>query len=54
MHPQRTIWIPDDTLRLGKEANQELCVLATTEGASMDAGGGVEIHAPPVDVNKFD
>lgn len=54
--PQRVVWIPDDTLGLGKEeakANEASGVLATTAGASMNEGGNVEVHAPPVDLNKF-
>lgn len=54
--PQRVVWIPDDTLGLGKEevkANEASGVLATTAGASMDEGGSVKVDAPPVDLNKF-
>ncbi|KAG8216785.1 hypothetical protein J3R82DRAFT_7030 [Butyriboletus roseoflavus] len=54
--PQRVVWIPEDTLGLGKEevkANEASGVLATTAGASMDDGGQVVVHAPPVDLNKF-
>lgn len=54
--PQRVIWIPDDTLGLGKEeveANEASGVLATTAGASMDGAGKIVVTAPPVDLNKF-
>ncbi|KAI9567494.1 hypothetical protein HD554DRAFT_2329143 [Boletus coccyginus] len=54
--PQRVVWIPEDTLGLGNEevqTNEGLGVLATTAGASMNAGGKVAIHAAPVDLNKF-
>lgn len=54
--PQRIVWIPEDTLGLGKEevlANEGSGVLATMMGASMDGVGHVEVHAPPVDLNKF-
>jgi len=54
--PQRVVWIPEDTLGLGKEevkTNEESGVLATTAGASMDERGKVAVTAPPVDLNKF-
>lgn len=54
--PQRIVWFPEDTLGLAKEevtANEASGVLATTAGASMDEVGHVEVHAPPVDLNKF-
>ncbi|KAG9313522.1 hypothetical protein JVU11DRAFT_5849 [Chiua virens] len=54
--PQRIVWIPEDTLGLGKEevaANEGSGVLATTAGVTMDAKGHVAVHAPPVDLNKF-
>ncbi|KAH0835941.1 hypothetical protein J3R83DRAFT_9864 [Lanmaoa asiatica] len=56
VRPQRVVWIPDDTLGLGKEEvkeNEASGVLATTAGASMDESGNVGVHAPPVDLNKF-
>ncbi|KIK93365.1 hypothetical protein PAXRUDRAFT_34109 [Paxillus rubicundulus Ve08.2h10] len=55
--PQRVVWIPDDTLGLGKEeakANYETGVLATTEGATMDEKANVEVRAAPVDLGKFE
>ncbi|KAF9239859.1 hypothetical protein BU15DRAFT_87863 [Melanogaster broomeanus] len=54
--PQRIVWIPEDTLGLGKEevrANDEMAVLATTQAAKMDAKGWVEVMGPPVDLEKF-
>lgn len=54
--PQRIVWIPEDTLGLSKEevtTNEASGVLATTAGASMNEVGHVEVHAPPVDLNKF-
>jgi len=54
--PQRVVWIPEDTLGLGKEetqANEASGVLATTSGASMDEAGKILITGPPVDLNKF-
>lgn len=54
--PQRVVWIPDDTLGLGKEevkTNEASGVLASTAGVSMSEAGGVEVHSPPVDLNKF-
>ena len=54
--PQRIVWIPEDTLGLGKEeveTNEASGVLATTAGASMDESGKVAVTAPPVDLNKF-
>jgi len=54
--PQRVIWIPEDTLGLGKEevkTNEASDVLATTAGASMNEKGKVAVTAPPVDLNKF-
>lgn len=54
--PQRVVWIPEDTLGLGKEevkTNEASGVLATTAGASMNEKGKVAITAPPVDLNKF-
>ena len=54
--PQRVVWIPEDTLGLGNEEvqmNEGSGVLATTAGASMNAGGKVVVYAPPVDLNKF-
>ncbi|KAF8556074.1 DUF221-domain-containing protein [Imleria badia] len=54
--PQRVVWIPDDTLGLGKEeveTNEASGILATTAGASMDEGGKIVVTAPPVDLNKF-
>ncbi|KAF8137373.1 hypothetical protein EV363DRAFT_1156392 [Boletus edulis] len=54
--PQRMVWIPDDTLGLGKEevqTNEASGVLATTAGAAMDESGKVAVSGPPVDLNKF-
>ncbi|KIJ61898.1 hypothetical protein HYDPIDRAFT_176850 [Hydnomerulius pinastri MD-312] len=54
--PQRVVWIPDDSLGLGKEevaANEEAGVKATLAHATMNGKGQVEISGTPVDVDKF-
>ncbi|KAI9567493.1 hypothetical protein HD554DRAFT_2314817 [Boletus coccyginus] len=54
--PQRVVWIPEDMFGLGNEEvqmNEGSGVLATTAGASMNAGGKVVVHAAPIDLNKF-
>ena len=54
--PQRIVWIPQDALGLGKEevaTNETSGVLASTAGAIMNEMGHVEVHAPPMDLNKF-
>jgi hypothetical protein len=50
------VWIPDDSLGLGREevqANQEVGVKATTRNAVMDENGKVNVTGPPVDLLKF-
>ncbi|KAG2068049.1 DUF221-domain-containing protein [Suillus decipiens] len=54
--PQRIVWIPDDSLSLGREevqTNKESGVKATTQNAKMDEHGNVEVTGPPVDLAKF-
>lgn len=54
--PQRIVWIPDDSLSLGREevqANKESSVKATTQNAKMDEHGNVEVTGSPVDLAKF-
>jgi hypothetical protein len=54
--PQRIVWIPDDSLSLGREevkANKESDVKATTQNAKMDEHGNVDVTGPPVDLPKF-
>lgn len=54
--PQRIVWIPDDTLGLGREevqTNKESGVKATTQDATMDEHGKVDVTGPPVDLAKF-
>jgi hypothetical protein len=54
--PQRIIWIPDDSLGLGREevqTNKESGVKATTQNAKMDEHGKVDVTGPPVDLAKF-
>ncbi|KAG1745311.1 hypothetical protein EDB19DRAFT_1927258 [Suillus lakei] len=54
--PQRIVWIPDDTLGLGREevqTNKESGVQATTQNAKMDEHGKVIVTGPPVDFVKF-
>ncbi|KAG1736152.1 uncharacterized protein EDB91DRAFT_539954 [Suillus paluster] len=54
--PQRIVWIPDDSLALGREevqTNKESGVKATTENAKMDEHGKVDVTHPPVDLAKF-
>ncbi|KAG1790166.1 uncharacterized protein HD556DRAFT_1392969 [Suillus plorans] len=54
--PQRIVWIPDDSLSLGREevqTNKESSVKATTQNAKMDEHGNVEVTGPPVDLAKF-
>ncbi|OJA10645.1 hypothetical protein AZE42_04527 [Rhizopogon vesiculosus] len=54
--PQRIVWIPDDSLGLGREevqANKDAGVKATTQNARMDEGGKVDVTGPPVDLLKF-
>lgn len=54
--PQRIVWIPDDTLGLGREevqTNKESGVKATTQYATMDEHGKVDVTGPPVDLAKF-
>jgi hypothetical protein len=54
--PQRVVWIPDDSLGLGREevqANQEVGVKATTRNAVMDENGKVNVTGPPVDLLKI-
>ncbi|KAH7922752.1 DUF221-domain-containing protein [Leucogyrophana mollusca] len=53
--PQRIVWIPNDDLGLGREevaANRGAGVLASTEGATMDAKKQVSIDAPPPDLGR--
>lgn len=55
-HPQRIVWIPDDSLGLGREevqTNKESGVKATTQNATMDEHGKVDVTGPPVDLEKF-
>ncbi|KAG0704929.1 hypothetical protein DFH29DRAFT_988817 [Suillus ampliporus] len=54
--PQRIVWIPDDSLGLGREevqTNKESNVQATTQNATMDEHGKVDVTGPPVDLAKF-
>jgi hypothetical protein len=54
--PQRIVWIPDDSLGLGREevqVNQDVGVKATTQNAKMDESGKVDVTGPPVDLMKF-
>ncbi|OAX32894.1 DUF221-domain-containing protein, partial [Rhizopogon vinicolor AM-OR11-026] len=54
--PQRIVWIPDDSLGLGREevqANKDAGVKATTQNARMDEGGKVDVTGSPVDLLKF-
>jgi hypothetical protein len=54
--PQRVVWIPDDSLNLGREevqANREAGIKATTLNAVMDENGKVNVTGPPVDLLKF-
>lgn len=54
--PQRIVWIPDDSLGLGREevqANKEAGVKATTQDAKMNESGKVDVTGPPVDLAKF-
>ncbi|KAG1862099.1 hypothetical protein DFJ58DRAFT_776452 [Suillus subalutaceus] len=54
--PQRIVWIPDDSLSLGREevqTNKESGVKATTQNATMDEHGNVDVTSPPVDLAKF-
>jgi len=54
--PQRIVWIPDDSLGLGREevqANKEAGIKATTQNATMDESGTVDVTGPPVDLAKF-
>ncbi|KAG2337567.1 DUF221-domain-containing protein [Suillus weaverae] len=54
--PQPIVWIPDDSLGLGREevqANKEPGVKATTQNAKMDEHGKVDVTGPSVDFAKF-
>lgn len=54
--PQRIVWIPDDSLGLGREevqANEDAGVKATTQNAKMNESGKVDVTGPPVDLLKF-
>lgn len=52
-HPQRTIWIPEDTLGLAEVEVRDCLkafVFASTKDAKMDARGKVDISGPPPDL----
>lgn len=53
--PQQTIWLPRDTLDLALDAERVIAgdgICVTTEGASMDAKGHVDVSAAPPDQDR--
>jgi len=55
LNPQRTVWIPEDSLGLAREEEKsllELNIKTSLEGAAMDIKGHIEVTTPPPDEDE--